>query len=42
MAGKSLAWRGVDRVLVRDGKTYAAEAFWDTRLVAELVESAMR
>lgn len=40
VAGKTLSWHGVDRVLVRDGKTYAAEAFWDTRRVAELVVNA--
>lgn len=40
--GQTLRWSGVDRVLLRDGKTYASVAYWDTRLVAELVASAMR
>lgn len=42
VAGKKLSWNGVDRVQVRDGKTYAAEAYWDTRHVAELVAAAVR
>ncbi|WP_169928624.1 nuclear transport factor 2 family protein [Labilithrix luteola] len=40
--GQTLTWTGVDRVQLRDGKTYAAEAYWDTRRVAELVAAAMR
>lgn len=40
--GTTLRWSGIDRVLLRDGKTYAGEAYWDTRQVAELVANAMR
>ena len=33
----ALQWRGIDRVLLRGDKTYAGEAFWDTRGLAEKV-----
>jgi ketosteroid isomerase-like protein len=39
--GQKLQWRGIDRVLLRDGRTYAGEAFWDTQRVTALFASAM-
>jgi ketosteroid isomerase-like protein len=39
--GTRIAWRGIDRVRLRDGRTYAGQAFWDTRRVAELVARAL-
>ncbi|WP_394829602.1 nuclear transport factor 2 family protein [Pendulispora albinea] len=41
VAGRALTWRGIDRVRLRDGRTYEGEAHWDTRRVAELVSEAM-
>jgi len=35
MGPRTLTWRGIDRVRLRDGRTYEGEAFWDTRRVAE-------
>ena len=39
-AGKLLYWRGVDRVSLRDGKTYEGQVYWDTRRVAEMIAEA--
>lgn len=40
VAGKPIEWRGIDRVLLRDGRTYAGEAFWDTqRVTAQFLEA---
>jgi ketosteroid isomerase-like protein len=38
---RELSWRGIDRVRLRDGRTYEGEAFWDTRALAELVADAI-
>jgi hypothetical protein len=35
-----LTWRGIDRVSLRDGRTYAGQVFWDTRRVAEQLAAA--
>lgn len=35
--GVAMTWRGIDRVLLRDGRTYAGEAFWDTRQLSERI-----
>lgn len=42
LGGRTLEWRGIDRVLLRGDRTYAGEAFWDTRRVAELVAEIQR
>lgn len=42
VAGKPLTWRGVDRISLRDGKTYEGQVYWDTRRVAELVAEAVQ
>lgn len=41
VAGQKLSWRGIDRVLLRDERTYAGEAFWDTQRVTALFAGAM-
>lgn len=41
VAGKPLSWRGVDRVCLRDGKTYDGQVYWDPRRVAEMVAEAI-
>jgi ketosteroid isomerase-like protein len=41
VAGKPLGWRGVDRISLRDGKTYEGQVYWDTRGVAEKVAQAI-
>jgi ketosteroid isomerase-like protein len=41
VAGKALGWRGVDRVSLRDGKTYEGQVYWDTRGVAEMIAQAV-
>jgi ketosteroid isomerase-like protein len=41
IAGVPIEWRGIDRVLLRDGRTYAGEAFWDTQRVTGLFAAAM-
>lgn len=41
IAGQPIEWRGIDRVLLRDGRTYAGEAFWDTQRVTTLVTAAI-
>jgi ketosteroid isomerase-like protein len=41
VAGKPLAWRGVDRISLRDGKTYEGQVYWDTRGVAEMISKAV-
>jgi ketosteroid isomerase-like protein len=41
VAGKPLTWRGVDRVSLRDGKTYEGQVYWDTRGVAEMMAKAV-
>ena len=35
-----LTWRGIDRVSLRDGRTYEGQVFWDTRRVAEQLAAA--
>lgn len=40
VAGKALNWRGVDRMSLRDGKTYEGQVYWDTRGVAEMIAQA--
>lgn len=40
VAGKALGWRGVDRISLRDGKTYEGQVYWDTRGVAEMIAQA--
>lgn len=40
VGGRMLHWRGVDRVRLREGRTYEAEAFWDTRRLAEMIAEA--
>lgn len=40
VAGKMLSWRGVDRVSLRDGKTYEGQVYWDTRRLAEMMADA--
>jgi ketosteroid isomerase-like protein len=42
VAGKALSWRGVDRVSLRDGKTYEGQVYWDTRGVAEMIAEAVQ
>lgn len=39
-AGKPLDWRGVDRISLRDGKTYEGQVYWDTRGLAERIAKA--
>ena len=41
VAGRPLTWRGVDRISLRDGKTYEGQVYWDTRYVAEQVAAAV-
>ena len=41
VAGKALGWRGVDRISLRDGKTYEGQVYWDTRNVAEMIAQAV-
>ena len=41
VAGRPLTWRGVDRISLRDGKTYEGQVYWDTRRVAEMVAEAI-
>ena len=41
VAGKPLCWRGVDRVSLREGKTYEGQVYWDTRRVAEMIAEAV-
>jgi ketosteroid isomerase-like protein len=41
VAGKALGWRGVDRISLRDGKTYEGQVYWDTRGVAEMMAQAV-
>jgi hypothetical protein len=38
---KSLRWRGVDRVCLRDGRTYERQVYWDTRGLAESIAEAV-
>jgi ketosteroid isomerase-like protein len=40
VAGKPLQWRGVDRISLREGKTYESQVYWDTREVAEKMNRA--
>jgi hypothetical protein len=42
VAGKALSWRGVDRVSLRDGKTYEGQVYWDTRRLAEMMTEAVQ
>ena len=39
---RTLTWRGVDRVSLRDGRTYQGQVFWDTRRVAEEIAAAVQ
>jgi ketosteroid isomerase-like protein len=41
IAGKPLTWRGIDRISLRDGKTYEGQVFYDTRAVAEMLAAAV-
>jgi len=41
VAGKPLTWQGVDRVSLRDGKTYESQVYWDTRAVADMIAGAV-
>ena len=41
VAGKSLAWSGVDRFNVRGDRMYEAMVYWDTRGLAERVAAAI-
>jgi ketosteroid isomerase-like protein len=41
VAGKALSWRGIDRISLRDSKTYEGQVYWDTRGVAEMMAQAV-
>lgn len=41
IGGRDLTWHGVDRVSLRDGKTYEGQAYWDTRAVSEMILEAL-
>jgi len=41
VAGKPIGWQGVDRISLRDGKTYEGQVYWDTRGVAEKIAQAV-
>jgi ketosteroid isomerase-like protein len=38
--GHPIAWTGVDRVRLRDHRTYEGRVFWDTRRLAEEIAQA--
>jgi ketosteroid isomerase-like protein len=40
VAGRPIRWQGVDRVRLRDGRTFEGQVYWDTRRVAEMVAEA--
>jgi SnoaL-like domain len=40
VGSKLLEWQGVDRVCLRDNRTYQGQVYWDTRRVAEQVAQA--
>jgi ketosteroid isomerase-like protein len=40
VAGRPVRWQGVDRVRLRDGRTYEGRVYWDTRRVAEMFAEA--
>jgi len=40
VAGRPIRWQGVDRVRLRDGRTFEGQVYWDTRRVAELFAEA--
>jgi ketosteroid isomerase-like protein len=40
VAGKPIRWRGVDRVCLRDGRTYEGQVYWDTRALAQTIAEA--
>jgi hypothetical protein len=35
--GKRLRWQGVDRVCLRNGRTYEGQVYWDTRRLADQI-----
>ncbi len=35
LMGQLLAWEGIDRVVLRDGRTVAGRAYWDTQRLRE-------
>ncbi|MBA2672909.1 nuclear transport factor 2 family protein [Ramlibacter sp.] len=40
--GAPLHWRGVDRVILREGKTVESQAFWDTQRQAQDIARALK
>jgi ketosteroid isomerase-like protein len=40
VGGTPVHWNGIDRVRLRDGRTYEGCVFWDTRRVAEMFATA--
>lgn len=42
VAGKKLSWTGIDRMAIRDARTYQAQVYWDTRKLAEEVAQAIQ
>lgn len=40
--GAPLQWRGVDRVVLRDGKTVEGQVFWDTQRQMQDIERALK
>ncbi|MGN6525877.1 MAG: nuclear transport factor 2 family protein [Burkholderiaceae bacterium] len=42
IAGRPIAWTGVDVMRLRDDRMYEAQVYWDTRAVAERVAAATR
>jgi ketosteroid isomerase-like protein len=41
IAGEVIHWRGIDRISLRDGKTYEGQVYWDTRDLYERVTAAV-
>jgi ketosteroid isomerase-like protein len=42
IAGRPVAWTGVDVMRLRDDRMFEAQVYWDTRAVAERVAAAMQ
>ncbi|MES2102483.1 MAG: nuclear transport factor 2 family protein [Pseudomonadota bacterium] len=42
VAGKKLHWTGIDRMAIRDGRTYQAQVYWDTRRLTEEIAQAVQ
>ncbi|MES2959606.1 MAG: nuclear transport factor 2 family protein [Pseudomonadota bacterium] len=42
LRGVPLHWRGVDRVILRDGRTVEGQVFWDTQRQMQDVERALK